>query len=268
MPESSLPTLELVAHVHRYERCLAYFASALHLFPPATCRVVATIFYAVDDRPVNAVLDALCDSRPGSPQPPPPNVAWNLQSLAPRLLCRRAIGRNRAALASRADWVLFVDIDYIPRHQALDHTLTALEQANTGGLRLCYPQQVMASSDHAAGDCELQRLDGALAAALAGRSDSLGRVDIDESLYSPKRLPAAIGGAQWVPGDVARRYGYLPDHPEFQQGAETWQRTREDPVYRQYLWEQAGIGQQPLSVDGWYRIRHGLRGREDLGCRN
>ena len=40
-----------------------------------------------------------------------PNVHWQFKSMQTTALFRRAIGRNEAALASKADWVFFADCD-------------------------------------------------------------------------------------------------------------------------------------------------------------
>jgi hypothetical protein len=104
--------LETVAHCWQYERCLAFHLSAFLLHPPADCRLRATVYFTPKDFPVVATLEHF------AAQPLPANVEWNFQPIGPGRLRRRAIGRNLAALATPADFVLFSDVDYLANQLA------------------------------------------------------------------------------------------------------------------------------------------------------
>lgn len=237
--------LETVNHAWLYSRLLTFHLSAYLLQPPQRCRVLATICHApaADDPQTAAVLDYF------RRQPLPDTVAWNFVEMPRRELCRRAIGRNRCCLASRADYVLLGDIDYIFGPGALDAAAEAMAAATACGPKIMYPIYTLASRDHAAGDAEIERV------------TAPGIVDLTAGYYSPQRLKTAIGGAQWIPGDFARKRGYLPQHRRFQRPADAWKRTFEDRVFR----AASGLPVVGLEVPNVYRIRHSKRGRFDIG---
>jgi hypothetical protein len=244
-----LPLLEIVAHAWRYERALTFHLSALVLYPPAHCRALAVIYYAPDDLPVIDTLNFFARlPRPSSP----PAVEFDFRPLAPELLCRRAIGRNMAARETRADFVLFSDVDYLYGPGALDSAAEKLAEANQNGPKCCYSIYLQSSIDHAAGDAELARVDRPQVIA------------VDPSQYEPQRLVTAIGGSQWIPGSLAREKGYLSDGHRYLRPVDTWQRTFCDAAARRN-WLAPIVG---LEVPNVYRLRHSLRGRFDRDCRN
>lgn len=238
-----MPSLELCNHVHLYDRLATYFLSAIVQHPPARCAVKVTICYSPDDEQTAAVLlhfGALAI----------PNVTWNWHAMDRPRLCQRAIGRNECALATDADFFLMGDIDYSFQDGALDTAADAMTAAASGGARLMFPRVVMQSRSHELGDA-------AIAAVAAP-----GLVAIKPEDFQPVRMNRAIGGCQWVTGDVARELGYLPG-TRFQKPSGKWLRTHSDQIYRKWL-NTRGMA---IDVPGIYRLRHGERGRRKLGLR-
>lgn len=242
--------VQTVAHAFNYERCLTFHLSALYLHPPQTCRVTATIFHAppADDAPTSAILAYF------AALPPPANVTLDFRELPPAQLCRRAIGRNLAARATAADFVLFSDVDYLFGENAIDCAAQAMQAACASGPKVMHVRELRSSIDHPAGDAELARVD-------------LDRLELVEPLperYTTSGLHTAIGGSQYIPGDLARAKGYLPEGHRFLREADGWKRTFCDRAARGW-WEAPVVA---INVPNVWRIRHGKRGRTDHGCRN
>lgn len=235
-------TLQTVNHCWRYWRILNLHLSALALHPPQRCRAVCTICHApaADDPKTAAVLDYFADLQIE-------NVRWDFREMPAPELCRRAIGRNRVCLASRADFVLLGDVDYIFGPGALDACAEAM--VAHGAPAMFYPHSVLSSTTHVAGDAEIARV---------GRPQIM---PLDPEAYVRVKMPRPIGGTQWCPGDFARKRGYLPNHSKFQSPANVWRRTFEDRIFRM----QSGLDRKAIDVPNVYRIRHGLRGRFDIG---
>lgn len=245
-----MATLEYCVSVWNYDRMATLLLSAFVLYPPQRHKLTVTVYYCrIADPRTAAVLSYFAANHA------PQNVTWNFVDLEKRLLMRRAISRNMAAYATRADWLLFGDVDYIFRHSALDAAADAMIAASADyGPALFYPQYPMMSIDHDCGDIQIAQV-------VAPKI-----YDLDESLYAPKQLPRAIGGTQWAPGYIARKYGYLPDSKRFQRPADQWMRTYCDKAYRSFL-ASKGIPQRAIDVPHIYRIRHSKRGRFDVGVR-
>lgn len=238
-------TLELVNHCWKYWRLATLHLSQLALHPPQACRVTCTIVHApaADDPATAAVLDYF-----GGLQIE--NVRWNFMELPQPELCRRAIGRNRACLASKADFVLLGDIDYCFGPGALDAAAAEMHKTHTaGGPALMFPREILQSRDHACGDEEIARVD---------RPKIL---DLTPASYAPVQTRLGIGGHQYIPGKFARERGYLSNSRIFQRPVDTWQRTRCDVAFRQW----AGLRSVRLGIPGIRRIRHSVRGRTDIG---
>ena len=83
-----------------------------------------TVFYSPEDTKTKALLDFFSEQVV-------PGVSWNWQPMPKQELFRRAIGRNRAALATKADWVWFTDCDLMFRDNCLD----ALAEVSAGAPR-------------------------------------------------------------------------------------------------------------------------------------
>lgn len=229
-------SLEIVTHCWRYDHLLAYQLASLVDHPPATIAVRMTVFYALEDRPTAALLEQFGALRVAG-------VSWNWQPLPRTHLMRRAIGRNRAALATDADWVWFTDCDVVFHAGCLDGLAAALQ-----GRRdvLVFPRQERVS----------ELLDPADPMLHAARGTPRV-VDIDVARFSPIERGRATGPLQVTHGDIARACGYCESLRFYQQPSRTWAKAHEDRAFR-WLLRTHG---EPLDVPGVYRIRHASKGR-------
>lgn len=250
-------TLETAVSCWRYSRLLCYHLSGFVLYPPERCRVIVTVCYCGDsaeDAETIAVLDYFANLPPGKQ---PPNVTWNWRPYERRRLMRRAIARNEICRETAADFLLMGDADYFFHgHGAIDAAADAMAAACVDGPHIMHPATVMMSRRQSNGDAEINRV----------RINPPGVIDIRERLYRPVPLDRAIGGAQWVPGIVARSKGYIPQYRQYHRPSQEWRRTFCDSVYRRKL-VRDGISQVALDAPGVYRIRHSVRGRTEVGCR-
>lgn len=229
--------IEIVSHCWQYAHLLAYQLSSLVNFPPAKARVRMTVFHAPEDTRTRAMLDYFAGIEV-------PNVSWNGEALPPPELFRRAIGRNRIARSTNADWVWFTDCDIMFHRDCLDTLADELQ-----GRRdlLAYPK--------------FERITAMLAEtdpALATECDRPRVVDIDPGQFTlAANPPKAKGAYHIVHGDAARQCGYCEQIPVFQRPAPRWAKTYEDSAFR-WLLGTDGVG---LEVPGVHRIRHVHKGR-------
>lgn len=158
-------------------------------------------------------------------------------------LFRRAIGRNKAALNSRADVVWFTDCDYLFGRYCLQAVTEDVENDNV----LYYPYCHHITTDHKSGDKAL----------LTKANDVIVENPLEQMPWSLEQFPRAIGGVQIVTGNTARKYGYLngtkwlrPVEPE---GG--FLNTKEDVVYRKTFDRS-----EKINVPNLYRIRHTITG--------
>ncbi len=234
---SGVLDIEIVSHCWQYAHLLAYQLSSLVNFPPKRARIRMTVFHAPEDARTRAILEFF-----GRMQTP--GVTWNWQALAPPELFRRAIGRNRAARATTANWVWFTDCDILFHRDCLDTLSDRLQ-----GRRdlLTYPKH--------------ERITAMLAETdpvLAAERDQPRIVDIDPDQFTlAANPPKAKGAYHIVHGDAARQCGYCEQLPVFQRPASRWAKTYEDSAYR-WLLGTDGVG---LDVPGVHRIRHVHKGR-------
>jgi hypothetical protein len=176
------------------------------------------------------------------------NVKITGLPLSPEQVCRRAIGRNIAAKATKAGLWWAADCDQPFGPGCLDALVEKFDRTTI----LCYPRIVNKST--------LEYGDSLIAAA-----DRPAVRDVDQSQFAPAHLGRAIGGIQITTGDCAREKGYIPDHRRYQRPAAHWRRTFEDTVYRRYL----GVGTgTPIDIPNVMRIRHSKYGRTHIGCQN
>lgn len=235
--------LEIVSHCWHYSRLLTYQLSSLLLHPPQETRVLMTVCYTEEDVETALVLQYFA----GLPLAPGITIrGWSLQR---ERLLRRAIGRNLAALATRADWVWFADCDYVFGEGALDHLGKCVDGVDA---RLVFPRTVMVNRTHALGD---------QAIAAASGHPRVCAVNVFD--FEPHIQRRAIGGIQITRGDVARERGYLRNSLIHEQRPATWQRCREDSWFRKDLRTQ-GV---PLDLPNVFRIRHSCCGRRDAELR-
>lgn len=230
-------TIEVVSHCWQYAHLLAYQLSSLVNFPPTRARVRMTVFYAVEDTRVRALLEYFGAIKV-------PGVTWNWQALPPGELFRRSIGRNRAARSTPADWVWFADCDILFHRDCMD---TLADQLQGRQNPLTYPKQERVTA-------MLEETDPLLIA----ERDRPRVVDIDPGQFKLlTNPPKAKGAYQIVHGDVARQRGYCGQLSVFQRPAPRWAKTYEDAAFR-WLLGFDGVG---LDVPGVYRIRHIRKGR-------
>ncbi len=233
---AGLLELEIVSHCWRYGHLLIHQLASLIRFPPHDLKVRMTVFYAPEDRDTARLLDFV-----GTYDPP--GVEWNWQPVDRRHLMRRAIGRNRAALNTRADWIWFTDCDVVFHEGCLDGTARALQGCSEP---LVHPAREWRTS--------LLGPDDPL---LAPWTEERGLPEIDPERFHEHRLDRATGPMQITHGDAARALGYCDALSTYQEPADAWQKATEDRAFRWLL------GTQGMAVDipGVYRIRHAQKGR-------
>ena len=228
--------IEIVSHCWQYSHFLVYQLSSLVLYPPQKATVTMTVYYNGEDTRTRAVLDFFAKQEV-------PGITWNWCELPKESLYRRAIGRNQAALASKADWVWFTDCDLMFRKGCLDHLSDALQGRRDA---LVFP------------DCE--RITSLLAdddPMLNFDPAELRAVDIEDTRFVEQKRDRATGPLQIAHGDVVRAVGYCDSLRYYQKPADSWCKAYEDRAFR-WLLNSQGV---PLSVPGVYRIRHVSKGR-------
>jgi hypothetical protein len=228
--------LEVVSHCWNYSHLLVYQLSSLVLFPPKRLDVTMTVFYSPEDNRTGDLL-AFFESQMV------PGVTWNWQPVPKQELFRRAIGRNRAALATGADWVWFTDCDLMFRDGCLD-TLADVLQGRQDAL--LFPEQER-TTDLLAEDNPMLR---------AGTNEPQV-LDIDTSSFATRHISKATGPLQIAHGDVCRAVGYCRNISLYQRPVESFAKCHEDRAFR---WLLRSHG-QPVNVPGVYRIRHVSKGR-------
>jgi hypothetical protein len=216
---------------------MAYQLSSLVRFPPAEIEVRVTVCHALEDQGTVELLDFF-----GAREVP--GVTWNWLPLERTHLMRRAIGRNRAALATEADWVWFTDCDVLFSEGCLDGLARALQGRNDPLVHPAVEWVTPLLSDD----------DRVLTA--WHRSPGLLELDTESLLVRP--LDRATGPMQITHGDAARTLGYCDALGTYQEPAETWQKTREDRAFRWLL----GSHGAPVDTPGVHRIRHASKGRD------
>jgi hypothetical protein len=230
--------VEIVSHCWQYSRLLAYQLDSLVRHPPAGTDVTMTVFYSTEDAKTVELLELAGSHSPA-------NVRWNWQALPKEKLFRRSIGRNQAALATKADWVWFTDCDMTFQEGCLD-SLSAALQGRTDAL--VYPRLERRTMVHT--DTDLVS------------NNSLDEVQLLQAptdLFKDYHITRATGPLQVTHGDVARHNGYCNDVSLYQRPAATFQKATEDRFFR-YLMGTQGT---PIHVEGAYRIQHVEKGRYD-----
>lgn len=229
-------TIEIVSHCWQYAHLMQYQLSSLVLYPPRDCDVIMTVCYSPQDNDTASLLEFFASQQLDS-------VSWNPLPMDPNSLFRRAIGRNQAALRSRADWVWFTDCDLLFHKGCLDSLNQALQGRQDA---LVYPRHE--------GTTALLASDDPL---LRGKSGQWSVIDIDTTHFELHERSRATGSLQITHGDVARACGYCDATGIFQQPASSWRKAREDRVFRWLLQTQG----TPIEVPGVFRIRHIEKGR-------
>jgi hypothetical protein len=232
--------LEVVSHCWQYAYLLAYQLSSLVQFPPTRATVTMTVYFSPEDTDTTALLAWF-----GAMQVP--GVIWNWRELPKQALFRRAIGRNEAALQSRADWIWFTDCDLMFRSNCLD-TLADLLQGRRDAL--VFPR--------------IERCTAVLPALdpLLNTGQALLRLrEVDDASFFELPRTRATGPLQITHGDIARSQGYCRDLQFYQRPSATWCKAYEDRAFRWLLGTQG----TPLDIPGVCRIRHETKGRYTSG---
>lgn len=228
--------VEVVSHCWNYSHFLVYQLSSVVLFPPKKLDVTMTVFYSPEDIKTKALLDFFSEQVV-------PGVAWNWQPVEKEQLFRRAIGRNRAALATKADWVWFTDCDLMLRDNCLDTLAEALQGRQDA---LLFPGVERTTDLLAENNPMLQ----------AGSTEPQV-LDIDTASFTSRQISKATGPLQIAHGDVCRAVGYCRNIRLYQQPVESFAKCHEDRAFRWLLRSQGA----PISIPGVYRIRHVSKGR-------
>ena len=229
-------SLEIVSHCWNYAHLLAYQLSSLALFAPRGLDVTMTVFYSPEDERTLRLLEYFSTLQV-------PGVQWNWQPMPRQRLFRRAIGRNLAALGTRADWVWFTDCDLMFRDGCLD-ALAGLLQGRRDAL--VFPEEERCTDLLAEDDPMLQ-----------GAGFEPRVVDVDTSSFVAYRRGRATGPLQIAHGDVCRAVGYCRSIAVYQAPEESFAKCHEDRAFRWLLQSQG----EPLPIPGVYRIRHVHKGR-------
>ncbi len=232
---SERPSLEIVSHCWGYSHLLAYHLSSFVNYPPTKIDVTVTVFYSKEDQGTLAMLNFFGEMNI-------PNVIWNWQQLPKEQLFRRSIGRNKAALATKADWVWFVDCDLILHKGCLDMLAKALQGRND--VLLCPKEESTTSL--------LEESNPLLA---NGGQPQV--IDIDTTQFNKNEINRAVGAFQITHGDVARACGYCKNIRVYQTPVDHWRKTYEDRAYRWLLQTQG----TRIDIPSIYRIRHISKGR-------
>jgi hypothetical protein len=238
-PSPEFPTLEIVSHCWQYAHMLAYQLSSFVLHPPTRLDAVITVYHAVEDTATRDLLGFIGGQDI-------PHVRWNWQPLPKEQLFRRAIGRNRSALSTPADWVWMTDCDIVFHEHCLDSVADRLR-----GRRdvLVYPRQERTTSMLPSSNPMLQK----------GRQLQL--VDIDAGEFNPHTRDRAKGAFQIIHGDVARAIGYCNGIRLYQTPSRHWCKCYEDRAFRWLV----GTPGTPVDIDGVHQIRHIEKGRYAKG---
>lgn len=228
--------LEIVSHCWKYSHLLIYQLSSLVKAPPENIDVTMTVFYSPEDDETRRLLEFFGQQKVAG-------VDWNWSPLPTQSLFRRAIGRNLAALRTKADWVWFTDCDLMFRENCLDELAMVLQGRRDA---LLFPEEERTTELLAADNPMLH----------AGSSEP--RVlDIDTDSFTTRKITKATGPLQIAHGDVCRAVGYCRNISVYQKPVESFAKCHEDRVFRWLLRSQG----KPISVPGVYRIRHIAKGR-------
>lgn len=232
-------TLEIVSHCWRYSHLMIYNLSAYVNNPPLNIDVTVTVFYSAEDHATVKLLEYFgAISVPG--------ITWNWQKITTAQLMRRAIGRNKAALQTQANWIWFIDCDLIFYKGCLDALNEVLQHRKDV---LLFPNS---ENITALLDSENEVLQN---------TAKQGLVDIDTALFHPNKINRAVGAYQITHGDIARACGYCNNISAYQTPENHWRKTYEDRTYRWLLGSQ-GV---PVNIPEIYRIRHKEKGRYTKG---
>ncbi len=226
--------LNVVSHCWQYSHMLNFQLSSIINHPPQNHKLTYTLYHSTEDTQLIELIKRV-DTLDV------PNVTWQWMAIPKQQLFRRAIGRNKTALSTNADWVWFSDCDLIFHKGCLDSVATAVEKKQT---HMVFPRQEFITDLLDASHPMLNQ-------------DNNANVDIDTSLFSANKITKAKGAFQIVHADVARTCGYCKDMKMYQAPVQHWSKTYEDSIFRQLI----GSEGEAIDVQALYRIRHIEKGR-------
>jgi len=157
-------------HYPHYAAALCYQLSSLILHPVRSAHVTAMICFDPNDHQTYWMVDWFRRRY---------DINVKIISLDFPYLGRRAIGRNIAALQSKADIIWFTDVDVCFGDGCLD-TLANFHWPDD--VSIVYPPDTWISQTHETGDRTLARVDG-----------HSQLIDIDLNEFIPKRYNSPIG---------------------------------------------------------------------------
>lgn len=235
LPDGQLH-LEIVSHCWNYSHLFVYQLQSLADNPPQHAAVTFTGYYAAEDRKTKELIQHFQAM-------PVKNVTWNFISLKKGELLRRAIGRNKAAKATQADWVWFTDCDLMFGEGSLDRLAEKLQNETA---ILVFPEMV-----HSTG---LLKKDNPM---LCQSDKCVELSELDNENFSPRTYAKATGPIQILRAEIARKYGYCEQIKSYQKPQTRWVKTYEDRAFRWLM----GTHGKPLQVEGFLLIRHVEKGR-------
>ena len=229
--------LEIVSHCWQYSWLLMFQLSSLVLHRWTNVHVTMTVCYSPEDEPTAQTLAFFEKQKV-------PNLRWNWLPFSKENLFRRAIGRNKAALATEADWVWFTDCDQVFHRGCIEALAVILMQREE---LLLFPRIVGCTPPLSFNDSFFQKV---------GKNPSI--LDSEPSEYQPQTRRRAIGALQILRGDAARAMGYCRDIKFYQEPRERWLKGYEDRTFRWLVGTQGTA----IDVSGIYRIEHSTKGRK------
>lgn len=228
--------IEIVSHCWNYAHLLNHQLSSLVTFPPTKGSITMTVFYCPEDKNTSELLAFFSKVEV-------PNITWNWCELPRIALFRRTIGRNKAALETKADWVWFTDCDLMFREGCLDGLIDRLQNRQDA---LVYPKIERCTSLLTEED-----------PMLSFDTKNIEVQDIDTTQFTEIERTRATGPLQITHGDIARQCGYCKVLDYYLQPSNTWCKAYEDRAFRWLLRTQG----TPLDIPNVYRIRHVVKGR-------
>ena len=233
---NSAEHLEIVSHCWNYSHLFVYQLKSLVDNAPKNLKVTLTGFYCPEDRETVSLIEEYSAKQID-------NIEWNFVPLEKGELMRRAIGRNKAAKETKADWIWFTDCDLLFGEK----TLSSLKQALTGETCiLVFPKTVkrtaLLSKEHQV---------------LSKSDETAVDENLKETSFNLHTFKKATGPVQITHGDTARQYGYCEQISCYQQPKDHWAKAFEDRAFRWLL----GTHGKPLAIDDVSIIRHAEKGR-------
>lgn len=226
--------LQIVSHCWQYSHMLNFQLSSIINHPPQNLKVTYTLYHAAEDTKLKQLINRVDKISVH-------NVTWEWVEITPAQLFRRAIGRNKTALSTKADWVWFSDCDLIFHAGCLDSVATAVKGCQE---YMVFPSQEFITDLLDSSHPMLNQNNNA-------------SVEIETDLFKINTIQKAKGAFQIVHGDVARTCGYCRDMTMYQTPMSHWSKTYEDSIFRQLISSEG----RPVDIKGLYRIRHAEKGR-------